>query len=160
MRCIRGNGRLVVCATRNTGTTRSARQEASSLHASTKRTDETEIGASYIQQVDDLRSSRTCMPHGPPPAWASNVSQVDLLNLVCISLESMFELNSSHCSETTAVFVGHARLGLADRSTCASLLSALLACLFVLPRGRARAFDIERRTCWLSTTCASLRLTG
>lgn len=81
------------------------------------------------------------MPHGPPPAWASNVSQVDLVNLVCISPESMFEVNSSHCSETTAGFVVHAHLGLADRSTCAPLLFALIACLFVLPRGRVCAFD-------------------
>ena len=118
MRCIRGDGRLVVCATRNTRTTRFARQEASSLHTSTKKTEETEIGASYTTQVDDLRSSRTCMPHGPQPAWASNVSQVDLTNLACISPESMFEMNSSRLFETTAFFVAHAQLGLASRPTC------------------------------------------
>jgi hypothetical protein len=55
-----------------------------SLHTSRTRTGETEFGASYeyMTQVDDLRSSRTYMPHGPPPAWASNVSQVDSASLL------------------------------------------------------------------------------
>jgi hypothetical protein len=56
------------------------------VHKSRTRTGETEFGASYeyMTQVDDLTSSRTCMPHGPPPAWASNVSHVDV-NLFAIS---------------------------------------------------------------------------
>lgn len=153
MRCIRGDGRLVVCATRNTRTTRFARQEASSLHTSTKRTDKTEIGASYTIQVDDLRSSRTCMPHGPQPAWASNVSQVDLTNLVCISPESMFGMNSSRLFETTASLLPTPNLdSLVDQRVCCPRSP----CMPVL--ASPRTCDIRRSTCWLSTTCASLRL--
>jgi hypothetical protein len=66
------------------------------------------------------------MPHGPHPAWASNVSQVKDLNPVAISPESGIKMNSSHPFETAALLVERGYLGLADRPTC-SLLYALLA---------------------------------